>query len=383
MTQNKPRLCFVTAVPISARAFLMGPMKALGERWEVYYAGNFESEEDVADLPVKDRFQVPIARKPSIKQDLKALIALYRLFKTQKFNSVHAITPKAILLSSIAAFMARTPNRIMTFTGQVWATMEGAKRNFYKAIDKLNVLLNNQILVDGISQREFLELNGIIKKNKAIVLGDGSISGIDTKRFNPNKQTRDEIRKSLGFTDSNVVLVFVGRLCRDKGIVELLKSFNNLADKDWNLKLLLVGPDEENCHSKVNDYRNLVENTNVFFYGSTRTPEILLQAGDIFVLPTYREGFGVSVLEASCLGLPVVCTDTYGVLDAMVDGVTGLRCKTKNVETLTDCISKLANDAELRKQLGDAGRERVLTLFSKERLNKEWVRFYSGLLSQK
>ncbi|MCH5347624.1 MAG: glycosyltransferase, partial [Muribaculaceae bacterium] len=133
-------------------------------------------------------------------------------------------------------------------------------------------------------------------------------------------------------------------------------------------------------HTKFGQYPNLKENENLIYYGLTPNPEKLLQAGDVFVLPTYREGFGMSVLEASSVGLPVICSDTYGVLDAMVDDETGLRCKTMDVESLKKCMLKLYSDQDLRNKLGTNGRRRVEEKFSSDVVTDAWLDFYKSLL---
>jgi len=375
---NKKKICFVTSQPSSARSFLKEPIKKLKQNFEIHYVGNIKSTDDVSDIDADYVTSIQIERKPNISADLKALWKLYKHFRKEKYFAVHAITRKASLLSGIASFCARTPHRIKTFTGQVWATMSGKKRFFYRLLDKLDVFLNTELLVDGESQRRYLINENIMKESDALVLANGSICGVDTDRFSPSSEVRHTQRKEFNFSDSEIVYIFLGRLKKEKGIYELYEAFNSMYPDCPNAKLLLVGTDEEGCESHLQDFRNL-NKENVIFYGATKTPEKLLQAGDVFVLPTYREGFGLAALEAACMGLPVICSDTYGVMDAMVDNVTGLRCKTQDCKSLETAMRYLYNDEHLRSILGDNGRRRVLKDFSREIVTDAWLDFYRNL----
>lgn len=375
---TKKKICFVTALPTSARSFLKEPIKKLKQDFEIHYVGNFDSFDEVSDLGADCVTPIRIERKPNISADLKALWKLYRHFRKQKYFAIHAITRKASLLSGIAAFCARTPHRIKTFTGQIWATMSGKKRYFYRMLDRLDVIINTELLVDGESQRRYLIDEHIMKEPDAKVLANGSICGVDTNRFSPSNEVRADQRNKLNLKEDEVVFIFLGRLKREKGIYELYEAFNSMYPDCPSAKLLLVGTDEECCESHLSDYPNL-NRTNVIFYGATKTPEKLLQAGDVFVLPTYREGFGLAALEAACVGLPVICSDTYGVMDAMIDDKTGLRCKTKDSESLEIAMRRLYKDANLRGELGNNGRNRVINDFSREVVTEAWLEFYRNL----
>lgn len=171
----------------------------------------------------------------------------------------------------------------------------------------------------------------------------------------------------------------MGRLNRDKGLYELLSAFNILVSKRSNTFLLLFGRDEENIKSSFKDYKNLNQD-NFLYYGATNEPENMLQTGDIFVLPTYREGFGSSVIEAASLGLPTITSNAYGVLDASVNGETGLQCRVGDVESLYKAMIVLVDDKHMAQQMGESGRQRVLENFSGSVVVKYWVEFYRNLL---
>jgi glycosyltransferase involved in cell wall biosynthesis len=371
----KKKICFITAVPETATSFLKSHISALSKIYSVHYICN-APDKSVVDVGCEEFFNIEIERKISIRKDIKALIKLYCLFKRQRYDSVHSVTPKAGLLTAIAAWLASVPVRIHIFTGQVWANMRGWRRVLFKSIDKLIVLLDTDILVDGEGQRKYLIRNNILRESNSYVMGDGSICGVDTERFSPSDDARNSIRKQLKIGGEKTVIEFLGRLNKDKGLYDLLPVFNEIVVEVKDAYLLLVGPDEEKVLDHIVEYSNIKSGVNYKYYGVTTSPELLLQAADIFVLPTYREGFGSSVIEASAMGLPVVCSNAYGVMDAMVDNVTGLRCDVGDKGSLKKCLIRLIRDPYLRQQLGKAGRERVVRLFSGERITKEWVRFY-------
>lgn len=377
----RKKICFVVAVPSSAQVFLKDHIEALREDYDVYIAGNISSSDEVAGLNVCSYQHIDIEREISIKNDLKAVRQLSSYFRKMKFDAVHSVTPKAGLVSALAGFLARIPVRIHIFTGQVWATRKGAMRFMLKLIDWLIAKLNTHILVDGASQRQFLVDEGVVSAKKAQVLGDGSIAGVNIQRFEPTEDSRKSARQELNIADDKVVFVFMGRLNHDKGMYELLPAFDKLVETNKNVFLLLFGADEENVSATFGNYKNL-NKENFLNYGLTKEPQRMLQAGDVFVLPTYREGFGSSVIEAACLGLPTITSDAYGVLDASIPGETGLRCKVGDVETLYACMEELAGDAEKRKRFGDAGRKRVLEKFAGSVVVKHWKQFYDTILKK-
>ena len=153
-----------------------------------------------------------------------------------------------------------------------------------------------------------------------------------------------------------------------------------LATERDDVYLLLFGSDEENISNTFQNYSSIKDQVNFQYYGPTREPFNMLQAGDVFVLPTYREGFGSSVIEASALELPVICSDAYGVMDAMIDDVTGLRCKVGDVDSLYNSMLKLSNDRELQSFLGRNGRERVVREFDGKKVTRNWIDFYREII---
>lgn len=378
--RQRKRICFVSARPGSIKTFLSSHIEALSKDYDIYMVANFSDSPKEYILGVKNTYNVEIKRPISIGADLKAVKKLTQYFKKMKFDSVHSLTPKAGLITALAAKVAGINERIHIFTGQVWATRKGPMRTLLKTMDRIIVGLDNHILVDGESQRQYLIKNKIVTEKNSKVLGVGSICGVDIERFNPTEDERRKQRKTFGLSDDKVVFCFMGRLNRDKGVFELLKAFNDLLPECLNAYLVMFGRDEENCLSHLSEYPNLKEGVNFTYGGPTNNPQLSLQVADVFVLPTHREGFGMSIIEASCLGLPIICSDAYGVADTIVDNETGIRCKVGDVPSLIEALKFMYNNPAERKRMGRNGRQRVLKLFAGEIIVQAWVDFYKEIL---
>lgn len=379
----KKKIAFVVATPRSAEAFLMSHFERLVKEYEVTLIANYPLGYDYSkflELGITC-VKAPIERQISIGKDLKALFALRAIFRKGKFASVHSVTPKAGLLTAVASWLAKIKVRTHIFTGQVWATRKGVMRIILKTMDKVTATFDNHILVDGEGQRQFLIREGVVNKKRSSVLANGSICGVKLEKFNISADTRKRERDRLGIKADDVVYIFLGRLNHDKGIGEMFEAFNRLAPECPKAKLVLYGTDEEGFDQRVDEYANIKRNHNYFYPGFTKAPYDTLQEGDVFVLPTWREGFGSSVIEAQALGLPVITSDAYGVTDASVDGDTGLRCKVNDPEGLYQCMKKYYEQPELRKSHGEKGRKRVFSLFDSDIVSEAWMQFYKEILS--
>lgn len=375
----KKMICFVTAIAGTAESFLRDHIVALRKEYTVYYVCN-ELEEKNICVEHDGYHCVDIQRGISIWKDLKAVWHLYRFFRKMKFDAVHSVTPKAGFVTAMAAWMAGIPHRTHIFTGQVWATKQGFSRWMLKAIDKLIASLDNHILVDGKSQRSFLVKEGVLKEDQAEVFCNGSIAGVNAERFVPDAVARKDERDKIGIKQDVLTYIFLGRFNHDKGIDELYEAFNRLAAEVNDVFLLLVGADEEGYLEKVSAYSNIKEGENFRNYGLTRQPERVLNAGDVFVLPTYREGFGSSVLEAACIGLPCICSDAYGVLDAYIPNETGLQCHVGDAESLYQCMKNMYDDRNMVAEMGRKSRERALKDFNVKPISENWLKFYKDIL---
>lgn len=377
------QVCFVLTVPFVLNAFVAPTIRALLIRgWKVTVLINTKAGPVAQDIASRvEIIHLDIARTVSPLRDLKTLWILIRLFHVRRFDMVHSITPKAGLLAIMAARLAGIELRIHTFTGQVWATRRGAARWLLRMLDKLLARSASALLVDSASQRDFLVAEKVVTRERLRLLGQGSISGVDTSRFAPSLRWRHEIRTALGVPAGAVLLLYIGRMHAEKGVVELARSFAQVAAGHRQVHLLLVGPDEGALKSALAVVTTCRERVHVI--GLTTEPEKYMAASDIFCLASYREGFGLSLIEAASAGLPSVASRIYGVIDAVVDEVTGLLVPARDVEAFAEAIAKLLIHPELREQMGISAQQRVEEQFSQQTLVQAWVDFYDQQLASR
>jgi glycosyltransferase involved in cell wall biosynthesis len=324
-----------------------------------------------------------IAREISFFADLVALFKLWRFFREQRFDIVHSTTPKAGLLCAIAGWLAGVPIRLHTFTGQAWITMKGPKKGIVKFCDKLITLFNTRCYADSFSQRDFLVNNKVARQEKLAVIGSGSLAGVDINRFSQDGfsiEEKKEIRCSLNLSDETMVLLFVGRVTKDKGLYELLEVMRDLLAEGHDVSLLIVGPFEQQFEQEIRPYAQQLCGNKVQFTGFSSEPEYFMAVADILCIPSYREGFGTVVIEAAAMGIPVVGTNIYGLTDAVVNGKTGLLVEKKNVVELRDALHKLVNDKHLRKKLGANAKQRAINEFDSKKCGELLVMEYERLL---
>jgi glycosyltransferase involved in cell wall biosynthesis len=328
---------------------------------------------------------IRIPRNIAPIEDIRALVRLIRLFRRNHFDLVHSTTPKAGLLTAIAARIAQIPIRVHTWTGQQWVTLRGPVRWVSKWADRLIGILSTRCYADSHSQRQFLIDEGIIRSRKISVIGANSLSGVDMQRFDPARYSatsKMRLRKEFEIGNEDRIIVFVGRITQDKGVQELLAAFDFLRQDGYKIRLLLVGPFDEECGGMPTIARREIEShQNVHLVGYTEEPEKILAISDIFCLPSYREGFPTVVIEAAAMGLPAVGTRINGMIDAIVDHHTGLLVPARDVRALANAIRFLLDDPQEAMQMGRTARQRCMENFSAEKINKALVEEYLRLMN--
>jgi glycosyltransferase involved in cell wall biosynthesis len=375
------KVCRVTTVPeafvhfkdvlkvLSAKGIDIHLVSSEGKYWAVV-----ESE-----VAVKKSI-ISISREISPINDLISIYKLYQFYKKERFDIVHSSTPKAGLVSAIAAFLARVPVRIHTFTGQRWETITGFKRGLLIFLDKIIARLNTWCYTDSPSQTEYLQNLKILNPNSSSCLGSGSFGGIDPKKF----LTRNSsvIREHLGIDDDAFVASFVGRITKDKGIIELVTSFKALRAVVPRAHLILIGSFEEKLDPLPSEIvSEIKKGKNIHFVGFQNHPEDYLALSDVMCLPSYREGFGTVVLESAILGIPCIGSNITGLKDAIKDGETGLLFTLKKTEELSAHLIHLANNPDHLKKLGLRAKERVSKDFHFEHLANLLYADYQHFLS--
>jgi glycosyltransferase involved in cell wall biosynthesis len=327
---------------------------------------------------------IPMSRTPNPVRDLVSLFKLMLFFFQERFDIVHSSTPKAGLLSALAGRLARTSVRIHTYTGQPWVELRGPVRWIARQSDRLIALLDTRTYADSVSQRDFLIAEGLVDPIKIKVLGAGSISGVDLRRFDPaiGRTRRAGLRHQLGIPTTSLVIIFVGRVTKDKGVVELISAFHQLHEQYHDSYLLLVGqlePERDPLPGPILD--DISTNPHIRSFGFVFDPENYFAASDIFCLPSYREGFGSVVIEAGAMNLPTVATGVTGLVDSVVDGVTGLLVPPKNVSALFAALLTLIQSPDLRQRMGLAARRRALEHFDAARVNQTLIDEYYRLVN--
>jgi glycosyltransferase involved in cell wall biosynthesis len=328
-------------------------------------------------------FSINIPRQISPFRDLVALIRLWLYFRRSAFDIVHSTTPKAGLLCSVAAKLAGVPIRLHTFTGQPWVGASGLKRLLAIGAEKLISRLNTHCYTDSHSQRDFIIEHGIASPEQLSVLGSGSLAGIDLKRFNParfSKEGGSALKFQVGVPEDAQILLFVGRVARDKGITELLASFERVLAGGANVFLIILGPSDESEMDLLVNNLPLTISERTIMPGFSPEPERYMAIADLLVLPSYREGFGTVVIEAAAMGVPTIGTNIYGLSDAIVDGETGLLVPVCEIESLAAAINMLLHNSSLRLEMGANARARAERDFSNIRVSKLVIDDYVDLL---
>jgi len=373
------KIAYVATIPAVIDAFLSGHILAASRQWQVKLISHPQGAELLQHLEAEF---IPVAfeRKMSPWRDLVTLCQLVALFRRERFDLVHTIMPKTALLGMLAARLTGVPHRIHTFTGQVWATRSGWKRWLLKWIDRWIVSLATEVMIDSPSQRDFLVQEGVLPSGKGIVIGQGSICGVDVRRFHPDTKLRAELREQLNIVPSARVILFLGRLNRDKGSLELAQAFNDIARCREDVVLIWVGAEEEISFERLQvlcgEHAHKMRRVSY-----TTTPEHYMAMADIFCLPSHREGFGQVIIEAGASGLPTVASRIYGITDAVEEGVTGYLTPVGDVAALVEALLRLIDDSDLRATMGQAARQRASQVFSSDAVTEGWQALYQKLLN--
>lgn len=304
-------------------------------------------------------FEVEVTRSISPIKDIMAIWKIYKYIKKKKITKVVGHTPKGGMVAMIASFFADVSERIYFRHGIIYETSSGFKRVLLKSIDRLTGSLATKVICVSQSVKKISEEDKLNNRSKNLVLGLGTCNGIDTEgKFNPNKLDKDfiqKLRSKLGINKEDKIIGYVGRLVKDKGIDDLLLAWEIVKVNYPNSKLLLVGPIEERDSISEYSKRTISENKSIIFTDFVVNSSPYFSLMDVFILPTYREGFPTVVLEASSMNLPIIITKATGCEEAILENETGLFIS-NDPKNIADKIMLYLNNYEVAIQHGKKGR---------------------------
>ena len=358
--KTKKKIIRASTIPLSLDIFCKGLLQELSEEYEVVALSSPGELLDKVERREGVRaIRIPMERHISLRKDIVALWRLIKVFRKEKPDIVHSITPKAGLLCMIAAWVARVPIRIHTFTGLIFPYVKGLMQKILMLTDAITCACATHVIAEGKGVK--LDLIGShITRKPVKVLGHGNIRGVEMNYYSRRAQVmniaQDIIRPDM------VTFTFVGRIGKDKGIDELCEAFRLLSKEYKNVRLFIVGP-MENDVDPISERSQIIidQNPRIETVGMKEDTELLAYyaASDCFVLPSYREGFPNTVLEAGAMSLPSIVTDINGSREIIFEGKNGTIIPPKDMKALYEAMKRMIEEPEWREKMAGNARKMV------------------------
>ena len=350
-------------------------LQELSREYEVVAVSSPEPElDELAKREGVRTIAVPMERHISIKNDIRSLWQMWRVMEREKPDMVHSMTPKAGLICMVAAWLARVPRRVHTFTGLVWPTASGLKRRILMATDWITCACATHIIPEGEGVKNDL-LNHHITRKPIKVLGYGNIRGIDLDHYNPElfkKESHD------GFT-----FVFVGRIVRDKGINELVAAFDRLHREHADTRLVLVGPREDNLDPVSSaTLQRIEQGDGIEAVGGQHDVRPFYANADALVFPSYREGFPNVVIEAGAMGLPSIVTDINGAREIIINDENGIIIPPRNEDALYKAMKLFVENPKKVSDLASKARPLIASRYEQKYVRQCLYDFYHAILDK-
>ncbi len=371
------KICFVTTVSLTIRSFILPLISFYHEYTDWDITVICDDDPELKEILPAEVHYIPVSMKRGIDLHGPAVIfELWRIFRAEEFDLVQYSTPNASLYASAAAWLAGIPVRLYCQWGIAYVGFHGLKRRVFQGVEKMVCTLSTWIEPDSYGNLDFSHREGLYPVKKGSVVWNGSAAGVDLCKFDIRRKNvwHSEVREKYGIPEDAFVYCFIGRITGDKGINELFGAFRNVIEKKNNTWLLLIGNPEISGSVNMEAYHWAQEHPNVLFCGYTNEVEKYLAASDVYVLPSYREGFGSAVIEAEAMGVPVIVTDIPGPREAMVRDRTGFMVPMKNVPALEEAMQKLGSDPELCRRFGEEGLEYASEKFERKELFRRILR---------
>ena len=360
------KICFVTTISLTLKTFVLDFAKYMHETgmFEIHFICDYDAEFEKM-LPEYIHYK-PISMKRGISFDgLKAMREMKRYFKQEKFDLVQYSTPNASCYASVAARLANIRARLYCQWGIAYVGFRGLKRNIFKLIEKMVCSNSTVIEPDSFGNLNFSHSERLYSAKKSRVIWNGSASGVNLSKFDISHkyEWRCDIRNRYDIPQDALVYIFIGRITGDKGINELFESTKALMSERNDVYLLLVGNMEKSESVNADLYQWSKDEARVVYCGYTNEVEKYLAASDVYLLPSYREGFGSAVIEAEAMGVPVIVTDIPGPTDAMKRNETGFVVKKGSSQELYEAMKKLYFSEAHRAEMGKKASEFASSCF--------------------
>jgi len=364
------KLIRITTVPISLEKLLENQARFFKSHYEVILVS---AQEDQLEAVAKDQgvafFPLQMTRKIMPLQDLRCLMQLIRFLRQEKPHIVHSHTPKAGIIGMLAAFIARVPVRMHTVAGLPLMEAKGLKKRILCAVERLTYRCATHVYPNSKGLMDFIQKKHLAEKTPLQIIGKGSSNGIDTTYFNADAisaEVVEKCQKKWAIAQDDFVFLFIGRLVGDKGINELVAAFEQLSSKLHKVKLLLVGPQEPTLDPLAKStIKAIDQNPSIISTGYQQDVRPFLKMAQVFVFPSYREGFPNVVLQAGAMGVPCIVSDINGCNEIIEDEANGFVVPPKQVQPLTKKMQSLYEDAEKRNTFIQRTQTRIATNFER------------------
>ena len=378
----KKKVIRTSTIPISLNKLLKGQLKFLSKEFEVIGLSSSGTDlDEVKDREGVKTIAVEMQRGMSPFKDIVSLVKLYLVFKKEKPQIVHSITPKAGLLCMLAAKFAGVPIRMHMFTGLLFPTMKGFSQKFFIKMDQLLCWAATNIYPEGNGVKQDL-INYNITSKPLKVLANGNVNGIDLDFFSPKQISEDQkyqLRNELNFDPQDFVFVFVGRLVGDKGINELVDAFKSFDNS--NVKLLLVGPLElKQDPIKEATIKEITNNKNIISVGSKSDVRPYLAISDVLVFPSYREGFPNVVLQAGAMELPCIVTNISGCNEIIEEGKNGIIIPPKNKLAIANAMNFVIDNKDKKEFFMKNARSMIESRYNQKLVWNAILKEYNSLI---
>lgn len=368
------KICFIITDAISFNTLCKGQLEYFynAQKFDITLicGGDEKQIEKLKARNVGKVIKMPLVRQPSLLNDVKCLIILWKYLLINRFDLIVYSTPKALLLGSLASFLSLQPNRTALVRGRVYENYMGRKRKFFSCLDKISLFFSNYVVFISKSLKQVYLDEGLISDSKAIILNQGSSNGVDIYKFAPINKIKNQ----------KFNIIMMGRICHDKGIYDLTKLLELI--KHLPLEFTLVGKVEDEASQSHLGYM-LKKYHFLKHISHTLEPVSYFQQADLHLFLSHREGFGNVAIEAASCNVPTFAYDVVGLKDSVQENISGLRFAFQDIESIAKAIQHaVQNPQEFKDQFSNS-RDWAVNNFEQNRVWKNYLDFYQKIVESK